>query len=831
MQDFLINLFSSGSFIPHGHCYLWKPGLVWLHVLSDSMIGLAYYSIPVTLFYFVRKRQDLPFHWIFLSFAAFIIACGTTHFAEVWTLWYPTYWLSGAIKAGTALVSIFTAFELVPLVPKALALPSPSQLEQANQALQVQIKERLRIEEELRQFQNQLEQKVELRTAELVQVNQQLTQEIDERHCVEEALRKSEAKFRRLVDANIIGVISANVQGVITDANDAFLRMIGYTSEEVFSGKVRWDEMTPPDLKHLDVFAIEELLTCGATTPYEKEFFHKDGHRVPILLGAALVEDDPNNIISFILDITERKRVQQDLQQTLQTLSTLVQASPLPIIVIELDMTVKLWNAAAAKLFNWSEAEVVGQLLPFVPEEKEEECFQLREAVVKGEVFFGVETYRRKRDGSHVVLNISAAPLYDEGKSVNGILLILQDITQRKQAEVEREQLLVREKAAREQAEAANRIKDEFLAVLSHELRSPLNPILGWTKLLQSRNLDEQKTKQALATIERNARLQAQLIEDLLDVSRILQGKLVLYPHPVRLVSTIEGAIETVRLAAEAKGIQIQTAFTPNVGLVMGDSARLQQVMWNLLSNAVKFTNSGGKIDICVEKIKSEIQVEVKDTGKGINREFLPFVFEYFRQEDGTTTRKFGGLGLGLAIVRQLVELHGGNVTAESPGEGQGATFTVRLPLFKNETEKIADETNNFELSSLHIHPLQDVRVLLIDDEPDARDLIAFVLAEAGAIATAVSSAIEALTIFPQVKPDLIVSDIGMPEVDGYMLIQQIRALPLEQGGQVPAIALTAYAGEINQQKAIASGFQRHLAKPVETNELVETIISLVSIS
>lgn len=709
MHDFIINLFGSGSFIPHGHCYLWKPSLVWLHLISDALIGLAYYSIPLTLFHFVSKRKDLPFHWIFLLFAAFIISCGTTHFAEIWTLWYPTYWLSGAIKAGTALVSMYTALELVPLVPKALALPSPAQLEQANQALKAQIEERLRVEAQLRNFQNELEARVQSRTVELVQVNEQLQQEIEERQCAEAALREQRFLLETILKYAADAIIVCDAQGKLTFANPQARR---------------------------------------------------------------LAQQNPNGT--------------------------------------NLDFD----------LFNWGTAkDADGNLIPL-------ENYAVSKAL-RGEVSYAIESRMVRDDRSYYDILVSAAPLLNNEQIVGAVASFI-DISDRKRIEAEREELLAREKAAREQAEAANRIKDEFLAVLSHELRSPLNPILGWAKLLQSGKLDRQKTEQALATIERNARLQSQLIEDLLDVSRILQGKLVLYPQPVKLANTIEAAIETVRLAAQVKGIEIQTIFHPDVGQVMGDSARLQQVIWNLLSNAVKFTPSGGKVEIELAQIDNYAQIQVRDTGKGITPEFLPFVFEYFRQEDGSTTRRFGGLGLGLAIVHHLVELHGGTVQAQSPGQELGSTFTVRLPLLKDESEKMGGEKNSFESLSLGLHPLQDIRVLLIDDEPDARELIAFILKEAGAIATVVSSASEALKIFPQVKPDLVVSDIGMPEIDGYMLIQQIRAMPPELGGKVPAIALTAYAGEINQRKAIVAGFQRHLAKPVESNDLIETIITLV---
>ncbi|MEG4501435.1 PAS domain S-box protein [Microcoleus sp. F10-C6] len=398
------------------------------------------------------------------------------------------------------------------------------------------------------------------------------------------------------------------------------------------------------------------------------------------------------------------------------------------------------------------------------------------------------------------------------------------NITEQKRIEAEREQLLAREQAAREAADRANRIKDEFLAVLSHELRSPLNPILGWSKLLVQGKLDAAETTMALKTIERNARLQVQLIDDLLDISRILRGKLGLTVIPVDLAAVISEALETVRLAAEAKAIQIYTTILPSVGMVIGDAGRLQQVVWNLLSNAVKFTPHRGQVAVTLASDETHAQIQVSDTGKGICSDFLPYAFDHFRQEDGATTRKFGGLGLGLAIVRQIVELHGGTVAVESQGEGQGATFTVRIPLAARSHELPA-----IEQPSDSTGDLSGIYVLVVDDEADSRDFVAFVLEQAGATVTAIASGTEALQAFSQAVPDIIVSDIGMPGMDGYMLLRHIRSLPLEQGGQIPAIALTAYAGEMDIQQAVAAGFQRHLAKPVDPEAVVAIVTKLVS--
>ncbi|MEH2287824.1 hybrid sensor histidine kinase/response regulator [Nostoc sp.] len=432
-------------------------------------------------------------------------------------------------------------------------------------------------------------------------------------------------------------------------------------------------------------------------------------------------------------------------------------------------------------------------------------------------------------------------PVLDEHGTLTGAVFTLSDITERKRAEAllqeqndRLNQLMISLQQQTEQAQQANRIKDEFLAVLSHELRSPLNPILGWARILQKSHQDAAKTQYALETIERNAKLQAQLIEDLLDVSRILQGKLSLNTLPVGLTFAIKAALETVRLAAEAKSIQIQTIFEPNVGQVLGDSGRLQQVIWNLLSNAIKFTSQGGRVEVRLESINDQVdthpteytQITVSDTGRGISSDFLPYVFDYFRQADGTTTRKFGGLGLGLAIVRHLVELHGGTIQAASPGEGQGAVFTVKLPLLAA-SKLNQDNTADGDRSDFNLNGLQ---ALLVDDNKDSREFIAFVLEQYGAQVTEADSAHDALNSLEQAKFDLLISDIGMPDMDGYTLIRQIRNQSPDRGGEIPAIAVTAYAGEIDRQQALAAGFQQHISKPIELEVLIQAILTIVTV-
>ncbi|MBE9108955.1 PAS domain S-box protein [Nodosilinea sp. LEGE 07298] len=424
-------------------------------------------------------------------------------------------------------------------------------------------------------------------------------------------------------------------------------------------------------------------------------------------------------------------------------------------------------------------------------------------------------------DGTVRSIYGKAVPLYDATGQVRGAIGGFTEITALKQSEQAREQLLQRERVAREEAEQANRLKDQFLAVLSHELRSPLNPILGWSRLLQTRSFDSDKTKRALATIERNAQLQAQLVDDLLDLAKILRGKLHFTPISINLAGVVESALETVKAAAAEKSIVLQLELDRTVR-VAGDAARLQQIVGNLLSNAVKFTPNSGQITVTLRSLHGQAEISVQDTGIGISPDFLPYLFESFRQEDISITRKHGGLGLGLAIVRQLVEVHNGTITASSSGEGLGATFSVCLPQLALEvTDNAAVVLPQPALD------LVGIRVFSVDDSADTREFLTVLLSQYGADVVTAGSASEALTKLKTWRPDVLISDIGMPEIDGYSLIQQIRTLPPEQGGDLPAIALTAYVRYEDQQQALASGYQRHLAKPLDPEKLVQAIIEL----
>lgn len=528
-------------------------------------------------------------------------------------------------------------------------------------------------------------------------------------------------------------------------------------------------------------------------------------------------------------DVTERQQTQAELYRRQQEFQALVENSPDIICRFDQDLRFMYVNPAIEAVTGLSRQSFLGKTYQElgIPEPiSTHGQTTLREIFATGQEQIPEFNFLTP-DNTTRYYQARMVPELAEDGIVESILAIARDITDLKLAEAERNQLLVREQEARSVAEAANRTKDEFLAIVSHELRSPLNAILGWAQLLRIRQLDAQKTNRALETIERNAQAQAQLIDDLLDISRIIRGQIRLNICPTNLVGVIEAALDTVHPLATDKQIQIDSRLNASGGWVSGDPNRLQQVIWNLLSNAVKFTPEGGRVEIHLEPVDQFAQIRVKDTGKGINPEFLPHIFESFRQADSTTARKQTGLGLGLAIAQNLVKLQGGTIHAESPGEGQGATFIVKLPLLDDDNKKMnahdgIDSSLNFDASLL-----SRIRVLVVDDDADTREFLIALLEQYGAMVTATASATEALERLQQMKYDLLLSDIGMPGENGYRLIRQIRALPLAQGGQMQAVAVTAYAREEDRMQALSAGFQMHISKPIEPRQLLKVIVRL----
>jgi PAS domain S-box-containing protein len=679
------------------------------------------------------------------------------------------------------------------------------------------------------------------------------------RQQAETALRKSESLFRLIVEsAEDFAIFTLDLDGRITSWNPGAERMLGYQEAEII-GELGRIIFTPEDKEAGK--AEEELETALSEGRAEDDRWHlrKDGSRFFASGLMMQLRDESGHLqglFKILRDITEAHQAQEREQ-------FLAQASD--VLASTLDCKTMLGNVAhqivpflgdfcVFDIFNnnyqierlaWHHADPAKEKW-FERVQQEHENPLISNVLATGRADLASDVTEDWLQTAAIeplqelqVRSLITVPLIARGRKLGAFTLCFTEHSDRRYSQTD---LAVAEELGRrtalaldnarlyQQAQEANRMKDEFLAVLSHELRSPLNPILGWLQMIRRGNMDAARTERAWTTIERNAKLQAQLVEDLLDVSRILQGKLSLNMGQVNLALTIRAALETVQLASQAKSIAIETKLDPQIPSILGDVTRLQQVVWNLLSNAIKFTSEKGRVEVSLEQIDNQAQIRVKDTGVGIPPSFLPYVFDYFRQADGATTRRFGGLGLGLAIVRQIVEAHGGTVGAESLGEGQGATFTVRLPL------TLAQPTTSERQPSEDAFDLRGVQILVVDNEPDALEVAAFVLEQTGATVTTANSAAEALSLFTESKPEILVSDIGMPDVDGYMLMEQVRclealqqeSLPPEKRREIPAIALTAYAGEINHQQAIASGFQRHLAKPVEPELLVQTIAELL---
>ncbi|MDQ3919371.1 MAG: PAS domain S-box protein [Acidobacteriota bacterium] len=518
-----------------------------------------------------------------------------------------------------------------------------------------------------------------------------------------------------------------------------------------------------------------------------------------------------------------------------EVLASIVNSSEDAIIGKTLDGTITSWNKGAERLYGYTAAEALGRNISMlVPPTQADELPQITERVARGEHVEPFETARATKDGRTIYVSLTLSPVRDADGQVVGASAIARDVTERKRAEAERQLLLESERGARESAEEASRLKDDFLATVSHELRTPLTAIHGWALLLASGQLDAAGAARAVEVIERNARAQKQIINDLLDVSRIISGKMRLDVRRVELGTILSAAVESVRPAARAKEIELQTRLDAPAAQVSGDPERLQQVFWNLLTNAVKFTPEGGRVSVELAHVNGHAEVMVKDTGAGISPDFRPYVFDRFRQGDSSTTRAHGGLGLGLSIVRHLVELHGGTVTAESEGEGRGSTFAVELPLLRAAElgARVEAGANGLDAGSAARDPrpaiLRGLRVLVVDDDQDALQLVSALLGQHGALVSTAVSTADALARLEREGADVIVSDIAMPERDGYDFMRELRARESARGStHTPAIALTAYARAEDRARALAEGYQSHIAKPAEPSELLAVVAAL----
>jgi PAS domain S-box-containing protein len=543
--------------------------------------------------------------------------------------------------------------------------------------------------------------------------------------------------------------------------------------------------------------------------------------------------------VRAILRLREAERRVREREAWLKTVMSSIGDA---VITTDLEGRVTLINQVAQEMVGWTEAEAEGrplmEVFRIINEQTRQPIENPAARVLRGgpSAGFADHDVLITRDGKETPVENSAAPIKDERGNLIGVVLTFRDITERKRVEKEREQLLRYEQeahseaeVARRRAEEASRSKDEFLATVSHELRTPLNHMLGWITMLRSGKLQSDKVEKAYDTIERNVRTQGRLIDDLLDVSRIIAGKLTIEPREIEIARVVEAAAESVVPLAEAKGINFVTILAPQAGMISGDSERLQQAIGNLLSNAIKFTSIGGNVGLRLTCVNSQIEIAVSDDGQGISPDFLPHVFDRFRQQDATPARQHSGLGLGLAIVRHIVELHGGSVRAESAGEGRGATFTVTLPAAAAHATPSEEASGRTIIGEPHtgLPSLNGVRVLFVDDLADARDLVTLALANKGAEVRAVASAAEGLSMLGEWRPDVILSDIAMPGEDGYTFIRKVRQMSKEGGGTIPAATLTAYVGSKERLKSLEAGFQAHITKPVHWAELIMVVANL----
>ncbi|OUL29075.1 hypothetical protein BV378_06730 [Nostoc sp. RF31YmG] len=648
--------------------------------------------------------------------------------------------------------------------------------------------------------------------------------DVTERKQIEQALRENQERLTLALDAAKIGSWDWDLQTNEVVWTPYHEMIFGYEPGNPQRTYQEWSsKVHPDDLPRVEV----KIQTAMANQQdYEDEYrvIWADGSLHWVSAFGRFQYNQQGQAIrmlGMLFEITDRKQAEVALRQSELIFRTLADTMPQMFWITQPDGYHEYYNQRwydyTEKTLEQTRGEGWQEILH--PDDVQRTIAVWQDSLHTGRTYDIEYRLLRAADGEYRWHLGRAFPLRNQEGQIVKWFGSCTDIHDQKLVIEERAQALARERAARIELEKASRLKDDFLAIVSHELRSPLNPILGWSTLLLNRQLNPAKTTQALEIIERNAKLQTRLIDDLLDVSRILRGKLSLNICVVDLVVTVEAALETVRLAAEAKSIQILTQLDPAVGKVEGDPSRLQQVVGNLLTNAVKFTPAGGRVEIQLHQVGSDAQIQVTDTGKGISPDFLPYVFERFRQADDATTRKFGGLGLGLAIVRHIVELHDGSVQVASPGEGLGASFTVTLPVItavspKSEDKELLNDCPN----------LQGLRIVAVDDDVDSLDLITFILKEYGVEVTAAASAREALEAIAKIQPDLLISDIAMPDIDGYTLIRQVRELEVLHGGRLPAIALTAFAGETNNQKILTAGFQRHITKPVDPDELAIAI-------
>ena len=670
-----------------------------------------------------------------------------------------------------------------------------------------------------------------------------VVEDITDRHRAQESLWASEERFRTLVQ-NITdyAIFTIDAAGYVTEWPEGAERVKGWRPDEIIGRHVS-TFYTP---EQVAAGCVErELKEAAETGRAEREDWRvrKGGERFWGNEIATAIRGTNGTLLGFAKisrDLSERKRTEDALREAEERHRLIVEnARDYAIFMTDPEGRVVTWNTGGERIFGYGEAEIVGQdgAVLFTPEDRERGEHQKELATATGEGRASDDRWQVRKGGERFFASGVTTALRDTDGTLRGFVKVCRDLTERQRLEEQRERLLEQEKVARLEAERAVTMKDEFLAVVSHELRTPLSAILLWAKMLGAGTVKPQDVPRVVETIRQSADAQRQLIEDLLDVSRMISGKLRLNVREAELEPIVRAAAEAVRPMADARGVTVELSLDPQAGRASIDPDRVQQVVWNLLNNAVKFTDRGGRVSVGLTRLDGAVRIEVADTGRGISREFLPHVFERFRQADAALTRMEGGLGLGLSICHQLVELHGGTIRAESAGEGKGATFTVELPLVDVRGEvrlgRQPTDSANPAAAFATTAVLTGLRVLVVEDDANTREALQSLLESCGAEVTAVESAALAVAAFREglarQQYDVLFSDIGMPVQDGYELIRELRAMERQRGDQhgIPAVALTAYAREEDRAKAAAAGFQAHVSKPVEPQQLIETVARL----
>jgi PAS domain S-box-containing protein len=633
-----------------------------------------------------------------------------------------------------------------------------------------------------------------------------------------------------IVDSSDDAIISKDLTGRIKSFNGAAERLFGYKAEEIIGQSIL--VLIPAD-RHSEEDEILARLRRGERIDHFETIRRaKNGRLIDVSLTVSPVRDESGAVIGaskIARDISDRKRA----QVTSAELAAIVESSDDAILSKDLQGTIRSYNKAAERMFGYPAAEILGKsILTIVPPDLHDEERNILDRIREGRRIEHFETIRVTKDGRQLDISLTVSPMREPSGHVIGASSIARDVTERKREAIERERLLQNERAARNEAERANRVKDDFVAMVSHELRTPLNAILGWTDLLKNAPGDARMVAHGLDVISRNTRLQAQVIADLLDVSRIVSGKIGLELSRLDLTAVITNSVEALQSVAIEKGVTLTTRIDRGPIGTVGDPARLQQVVWNLVSNAIKFTPTGGSVMVELRRLDGYAEIVVTDTGTGIPADFMPDLFERFRQASAMTTRRHGGLGLGLSIAKHLTELHGGSIRASSAGDGKGATFTVTLPLKTEEPLAVlTDRRRASDEAAVQAGKvsLRGMKVLVIEDDLDTRDLIQRLLESHRAGVVVAATAPEALEVLQRDRPDMIVSDIGLPDVDGYELIRRIRRLE-DPIANTPAVALTAFARYEDRTRALSAGFNAHVAKPVEPSELVITVGSFANL-